>query len=71
MSQLNPFKNAVSPDQVYFDITVSNLQSTVTEPPVFYFNEQRSSPFLMNPEDYYLSILRFTVETGTLSYNFV
>lgn len=66
MSQLNPFKNAVSPDQVYFDITVSNLQSTVTEPPVFYFNEQRSSPFLMNPEDYYLSILRFTVETGTL-----
>ena len=51
MSQLNPFKNAVSPDQVYFDITVSNLQSTITEPPVFYFNEQRSSPFLMNPED--------------------
>lgn len=66
MSQLNPFKNAASPDQIYFDITVSNLQSTTTEPPVFYFNEQRSSPFLMNPEEYYLSILRFTVETGTL-----
>ena len=66
MSQLNPFKNAASPDQIYFDITVSNLQSTTTEPPVFYFNEQRSSPFVMNPEDYYLSILRFTVETGTL-----
>ena len=66
MSQLNPFKNAASPDQIYFDITVSNLQSTNTEPPVFYFNEQRSSPFLMNPEEYYLSILRFTVETGTL-----
>jgi len=66
MSQLNPFKNAASADQIYFDITVSNLQSTITEPPVFYFNEQRSSPFIMNPEDYYLSILRFTVETGTL-----
>lgn len=66
MSQLNPFKNAASADQIYFDITVSNLQSTTTEPPVFYFNEQRSSPFLMNPEEYYLSILRFTVETGTL-----
>ena len=66
MSQLNPFKNAASPDQIYFDITVSNLQSTTTKPPVFYFNEQRSSPFIMNPEEYYLSILRFTVETGTL-----
>jgi len=66
MSQLNPFKNAASPDQIYFDITVSNLQSTTTKPPVFYFNEQRSSPFIMNPEDYYLSILRFTVQTGTL-----
>lgn len=66
MSQLNPFKNAAAADQIYFDITVSNLQSTITEPPVFYFNEQRDSPFIMNPEDYYLSILRFTVETGTL-----
>lgn len=66
MSQLNPVKNAVAPDQIYFDITVSNLQSTTTEPPVFYFNEQRANPFVMNPEDYYLSILRFTIETGTL-----
>lgn len=66
MSQLNPVKNAASPDQIYFDITVSNLQSTTTEPPVFYFNEQRANPFIMNPEEYYLSILRFTVETGTL-----
>jgi len=66
MSQLNPVKNAVAPDQIYFDITVSNLQSTTAEPPVFYFNEQRANPFVMNPEDYYLSILRFTVETGTL-----
>ena len=66
MSQLNSFKNAASPDQIYFDITVSNLQSTITEPPIFYFNEQRTSPFVMNPEEYYLSILRFTVETGTL-----
>ena len=66
MSQLNPVKNASKADQIYFDITVSNFQSTTTQPPVFYFNEQRSTPFVMNPEDYYLSILRFTVETGTL-----
>lgn len=66
MSQFDPVKNASSPDQVYFDITVSNFQSTTTEPPVFYFNEQRSMPFISNPEEYYLSILRFTMETGSL-----
>ena len=66
MSQMNASRNAVSPDQIYFDITVSNFQSTTTQPPVFYFNEQRTSPFVMNPEEYYLSILRFTIETGSL-----
>ncbi len=66
MSQLDPAKNEVSPDQLYFDITVSNFKSTTTKPPQFYFNESRTLPFVRNPEDYYLSILRFTVETGSL-----
>ena len=66
MSQLNPVLNEASPDQVYFDITVSNFQSTTTVPPVFQFNEQRTLPFISNPQDYYLSILRFTMETGSL-----
>lgn len=66
MSQLNPVKNAASPDQIYYDITVSNFQSTTTKPPVFFFNEQRNNPFIMNPEEYYLSILRFTMETTSL-----
>ena len=66
MSQLNPVLNDASPDQVYFDITVSNFQSTTTVPPVFAFNEQRTMPFIRNPEEYYLSILRFTMETGSL-----
>jgi len=66
MSQLNTAKNEVSADQIYFDLVVSNFQSTTTQPPVFYFNESRSIPFLYNPEEYYLSILRFTIETGAL-----
>jgi hypothetical protein len=66
MSQLDPRKNEASPDQLYFDITVSNFKSTTTKPPQFYFNESRTLPFVRNPEDYYLSILRFTVETGSL-----
>jgi len=66
MSQLDPAKNAVTADQLYFDITVSNFKSTTSKPPQFYFNEQRTLPFVRNPEDYYLSILRFTMETGSL-----
>ena len=65
MSQFSVVKNDSAPDQVYFDVTVTNFQSTNTIPPVFYFNEQRTMPFIGCPEDYYLSILRFTVETGT------
>ena len=66
MSQFNVVKNSVSPDQIYYDVTVTNFQSTTTQPPVFYYNEQRTLPFISNPEEYYLSILRFTIDTGTL-----
>ena len=66
MSQLNTVLNDASPDQVYFDITVSNFKSTTSQPPVFAFNEQRTMPFISNPQEYYLSILRFTMETGSL-----
>jgi hypothetical protein len=66
MSQLNVNKNAVQPDQIYFDLTTTNFQSLTQAPNPFYFNEQRSNPIIMNPEDYYLSIIRFTVDSGTL-----
>ena len=66
MSQLNEVKNNAAPDQIYFDVTVSNFQSTTTQPPVFFFDEQRTMPFISKPEDYYLSILRFTMETASL-----
>nr|WPF46650.1 MAG: putative minor capsid protein [Lake Baikal virophage 8] len=66
MSQFDVVKREVTADQIYFDVTVSNFQSTTTEPPVFYYNEQRTMPFINCPEDYYLSIIRFTMETGTI-----
>jgi hypothetical protein len=66
MSQLNVVKNSVSADQIYYDITVTNTQSTTTNPPIFYYNESRTIPFINCPQDYYLSILRFTIDTGTL-----
>lgn len=66
MSQFNLQRNAVSADQIYFDLTVTNFQNTTTAPQPFYYNEQRTLPFISVPEDYYMSILRFTVETGQL-----
>lgn len=66
MSQLNVVRNAASPDQIYFDVTVTNFQSTSQAPQPFYYNESRTMPFVNNPEEYYLSIQRFTVETGTI-----
>jgi len=66
MSQFNVERRSTSADQIYYDLTVSNFQSTTTFPPVFYYNEQRTMPFIHCPEDYYLSIIRFTMETGTL-----
>lgn len=66
MSQLNQVKRDNSPDQVYYDVTITNFQSQNTLPPVFYYNEARTIPFVNCPEDYYLSIIRFTVDTGTL-----
>jgi hypothetical protein len=66
MSQLNHIKRENSPDQVYYDVTISNFQSQNTIPPVFYYNESRTVPFVNCPEDYYLSIVRFSVDTGTI-----
>jgi len=66
MSQFNQAKNDTSPHQIYFDLNVTNFQSSTTKPLPFQYNEARSNPFIQKPEDYYLSILRFTVDTGTV-----
>jgi hypothetical protein len=60
------FTQRDTPDKVYYDITISNLQNTTTSPPTIYFNETRNSPFVLDPQSYYLSIVRFTLDTNTL-----
>lgn len=66
MSQLDKQLNAILPDTIYYDVIVSNFQSSDVNPNPFYFNDTRTVPFIHKPEDYFLSILRFTVDTGTL-----
>jgi hypothetical protein len=56
----------VYPDKNYYDITISNLNTSTTVPPIINFNESRTQPYLDKPEDYYLSIIRFSVDTGQI-----
>lgn len=60
------FTKRDTPDKVYYDITISNLQNNTTAGPNIYFNETRNSPFILDPQSYYLSIVRFTLDTNTL-----
>ncbi len=60
------FTKRDTPDKVYYDITISNLASNAVAPSNLYFNETRNTPFVLDPESYYLSIIRFTLDTNTL-----
>jgi hypothetical protein len=53
-------------DKIYYDVVITNVETVSKPPPTLYFNETRNSPFLQNPEDYYISIIRFTLDTPTL-----
>jgi hypothetical protein len=66
MSQLNEKLNKTRPSNVYYDIAVSNLQSSSVKPQAFSFQDTRTTPFVMVPEDYTLSIIRFTCGTSSL-----
>ena len=56
---------STTPTHVYFDVTVSNQDST-NGPVKFYYNNSQSTPFLSNPEQYYFSITRFSLDTPSL-----
>lgn len=57
---------AITPSKLYYDVVITNINSKDTVPPILYFNENRSTPFVSCPEDYYLSIVRFSLDTVSL-----
>ena len=58
--------NHQSDTHIYLDLQiVNNNQNNNEPPPVLRFEETRNSPFLPGDSaDYYVSILRFSVQTG-------
>ena len=52
---------------IYYNITLTNNNlSTDSVPPNVTFSETRNQPFLNCPEDYHMSVVRFSLETPTL-----
>jgi hypothetical protein len=70
MSQLSQFKKAQNPDMVYYDIVSTNFQSTSELDPFLRFNETRTNPIIANSGEYYMSIVRFSLDTYNLP-NFI
>lgn len=54
------------PKNLYFDIQITNYVSTQTPPPILRFVETRTIPFLIDPIDYQMSIIRFQLDTPSL-----
>jgi hypothetical protein len=55
-----------TPEKLYYDIQLTNLESSSTLPPVLNFIETRNVPFLYDAEKYYMSIIRFSLDTPNL-----
>jgi len=67
MSFGNKNLNSLEPIHQYLDLTLVNNDTTGTKPAqMLTFNEIRNSPIISNPSDYFLSVIRFMLETPSL-----
>lgn len=53
-------------DHLYYDISMTNYDAVGQSNKQLIFNDTRSQPYLDNPRDYYMSVVRFSVETPSL-----
>ena len=54
------------PDNIYYDVLISNFNSTTGNPIPIYFNENRTNPIIESTGEYDMSIIRFQVDTPDL-----
>lgn len=60
------FTNISTPEKLYYDIQISNINNNDTLPPILSFIETRNNPFLYESDKYYMSIIRFSLDTPNL-----
>jgi len=52
---------------IYYNINITNNNNGANvAPPQVIFNETRNTPYLGNPSEYYMSVVRFSLETPSL-----
>jgi hypothetical protein len=57
----------IQPYHVYYDMNIINNDSSFPAEPVrFQYKETRSNYFLLSPQDYFMSIVRFNLQSPTL-----
>lgn len=55
------------PYHIYYDLDLINNDTTGQNPPqILRFTEIRNSPYLMSPENYFVSVARFSIQTPSL-----
>lgn len=54
------------PDHIYYDVLITNFNSTTGNPIPIYFNENRTNPIIPCTGEYEMSIIRFQVDTPDL-----
>jgi hypothetical protein len=60
------------PTHIYYDLNIVNNDTTGQKPPVpVIFNEIRNSPIVHSPKDYYVSVVRFQLETSNTLPTFI
>tara|TARA_R110000868_G_scaffold2193_2_gene16722 strand:+ start:786 stop:1955 length:1170 start_codon:yes stop_codon:yes gene_type:complete len=65
--QLHNKYDPTQPYHIYYDLDAVNNQTTGGTAPVrFTLTEVRNNPFLMTPDNYFMSVVRFSLQTPTL-----
>ena len=67
IQQFNKNHASTQPTHIYYDMSVINNDGqNPSQPVAFSYKETRSNDFLLCPQDYYMSIVRFNLQTPTL-----
>lgn len=67
VQQFNKNHASTQPVHIYYDMSIINNDGQNPSLPVaFSYKETRSNDFLLCPQDYYMSIVRFNLQTPTL-----
>lgn len=67
VQRFNKNHSETQPYHIYYDMNVINNDSSFPAKPVrFQYKETRSNAYLLSPQDYFMSIVRFNLQTPTL-----